>query len=421
MANAIMRREQANTRAGIHSIRQAKLPPGKNGSAGLKYLPLVWAALRRKPVRAIMTLLSVTVAFTLFGMMIGFRATITAAEAAAHTDRIWTVPRFGRARMPDAMAKEIVALPGVKDVTNMSYLNGYVGDPKNRAFVAFFDDEYGRIFPEWGPSPEQWDLMRHDRGIIVMSRKQAARFHKKVGDLFTITSNEVHRADGANTWTLKVGAIGEEYDLNPGGYIYGNYDFYDQAVPRDDQGKTAEVDLQIADPRQADAIAARIDRLFANSSSPTQSWTEVMAFNPANNFGGLDLFGLTQDIALAGLVMILFLTANVIAQSVRERLPEFAVLKTIGFSDRALIGLVMLEAGLPCVIGAGVGIALSGLVGHFLPAFFPPGFGFPMPTISPMVILWAALSALALAFASAALPALRLRRMDIATALSGRA
>jgi putative ABC transport system permease protein len=387
----------------------------------LKYLPLVWAALRRKPVRAIMTLLSVTVAFTLFGMMIGFRATITAAEESAHTDRIWTVPRFGRARMPDAMAKEIAALPGVKDVTNMSYLNGYVGEPTNRVGIAFFDDEYGRIFPELGPSLEQWDLMRHDRGIIVMSRKQAERFHKKVGDLFTMTSNEVHRADGANTWTLKVGAIGEEYDLNPGGYIYGNYDFYDQAVSRDDQGKTAEVDLLIADPRQADAIAARIDRLFANSSSPTQSWTEVMAFNPANNFGGLDLFGLTEDVALAGLVMILFLTANVIAQSVRERLPEFATLKTMGFSDSALVGLVMLEAGLPCVIGAAAGIALSGVVGRFIPAFFPPGFGFPMPTISPMVMLWAALSALALAFASAALPALRLRRMDIATALSGRA
>ena len=387
----------------------------------MKYLPLVWASIRCKPVRAVMTLLSVTVAFTLFGMMIGFRATITAAEAAAHTDRIWTVPRFGRARMPDAMAKEIAALPGVKDVTNMSYLNGYVGEPTNRVGIAFFDDEYGRIFPEQGPSLEQWDLMRHDRGIIVMSRKQAARFHKKVGDLFTMTSNEVHRADGTNTWTLKVGAVGEEYALSPGGYIYGNYDFYDQAVPRDDQGKTAEVDLLIADPRQADAIAARIDRLFANSSSPTQSWTEVMAFNPANNFGGLDLFGLTQDIALAGLVMILFLTANVIAQSVRERLPEFATLKTIGFSDRALVGLVMLEAGLPCVIGAGVGIALSGLVGRVIPAFFPPGFGFPMPTISPMVMLWAALSALALAFASAALPALRLSRMDIATALSGRA
>ena len=321
--------------------------------------------------------------------------------------------------MPDAMAKEIAALPGVKDVTNMSYLNGYVGEPSNRAWIAFFDDEYGRIFPEQGPSLAQWDLMRHDRGIVVMSSKQAARFHKKVGDLFTMTSNEVRRADGNNTWTLKVGAIGEEYALNPGGYIYGNYDFYDQAVPRDDQGKTAEVDLLIADPRQADAIAARIDRLFANSSSPTQSWTEMMAFNPATISAGLDLFGLTQDIALVGLVMILFLTANVIAQSVRERLPEFAVLKTIGFSDRALVGLVVLEAGLPCVIGAAAGIALSKLWPSD-PVPFSPGLRLSHAHHLAHGGAVGGAERLALAFASAALPALRLSRIDIATALSGR-
>ena len=145
-----------------------------------------------------------------------------------------------------------------------------------------------------------------------------------------------------------------------------------------------------------------------------------MAFNPSNNFGGIDMYGLTQDIALVGLVMILFLTANVIAQSVRERLPEFAVLKTIGFSDRALVGLVVLEAAVPCVIGAAAGIALSTIVAVRIPSLFPPGFGFPIPTISPMVALWAVLSALALAFASAALPALRLSRIDIASALSGR-
>jgi putative ABC transport system permease protein len=387
----------------------------------LNYLSLVWAAIRRKPVRAVMTLLSVTVAFTLFGMMIGLDATITATEAAAHADRIWTVPRFGIARMPDAMARQIAAIPGVKDVSNMSYLPGYVGEPNNRAFIAFFDDEYGRIFPDWGPSPEQWDMIRHDRGGLVMSRKEATRFHKKVGDLFTMTSTQVTRADNSRNWTLKVIAIGEDVPIMEAGYMFGNYDYYDQAVPLDDRGKTAEVDLLIADPRQADAIAGRIDRLFANSGSPTQSWTEKMAFNPSNGFGGLDMYGLTQDIALAGLVMILFLTGNVIAQSVRERLPEFAMLKTIGFSDRALVVMVVLEAGLPCVIGAAAGVALSGLVGRSIPAFFPPDFGFPMPTITPMVMLWAALSALALAFASAALPALRLSRMDIATALSGRA
>jgi putative ABC transport system permease protein len=145
-----------------------------------------------------------------------------------------------------------------------------------------------------------------------------------------------------------------------------------------------------------------------------------MAFDPSNNFGGLDMTGLAQDIALAGLAMILFLTANVIAQSVRERLAEFAVLKSMGFSDRVLVGLVVLEAAVPCMIGAAAGLALADSLTGQIPKLFPPGFGFPMPTMSAVVIVSAMLSAIVLAIASATLPALRLKRIDIATALSGR-
>jgi putative ABC transport system permease protein len=123
---------------------------------------------------------------------------------------------------------------------------------------------------------------------------------------------------------------------------------------------------------------------------------------------------------MAGLVMILFLTANVIVQSVRERFAEFATLKALGFSDRLLIGLVVLEAAIPCVLGAAFGMALAAFLGRHTASVMPPGWGLPPPTLSLAVLSWAGFSALVLAFASAALPTLRLTRMDIATALSGR-
>ena len=119
--------------------------------------------------------------------------------------------------------------------------------------------------------------------------------------------------------------------------------------------------------------------------------------------------------------MVLFLTGNGIAESVRERFAEFATLKTIGFSDRAVTALVVLEAALPCILGAGFGVAVAGLLARQLPGLMPPGFGLPFPTISPVVMLWAAVCALVVALISAALPILRLNRMDIASALSGRA
>jgi putative ABC transport system permease protein len=390
----------------------------------MKYIPLIWVALRRKPIRTVLTFLSITVVFNLFGLMIGLSATISLMDQRARADRVWIMPRFGfeaAAGLPVSMARQVAAMPGVKNTTLMAYLPGYVGDPKNRAFIAFFDDEYGRIFPEWGPSPAQWEMMRRDRRAIVMSRTMAALHHKKVGDTFTLIAPQVAKADGTRTWTFKIAAIGEEAVQVPGGYIDGNYNYYDQSVPLADQGKTAEIDVLTDDPAQAPALAERIDKLFANSDHPTQSLSEKMIYAPGASFGGMDIKAVTRDISLAGLVMILFLTANVMARSVRERLTEFATLKTFGYSDATLLALVVAEALAPCLLGAVCGVGLSGWLARQLPALMPRGFSLPPPTLSWEVFLLAMGSALVIALASTAIPILRLSRMDIAAALSGRA
>ena len=147
--------------------------------------------------------------------------------------------------------------------------------------------------------------------------------------------------------------------------------------------------------------------------------TEKLA-RSGGDFGGLDIKKITGGIALAGMFMVLFLTGNGIAESVRERFAEFATLKTIGFTDRAVSVMVMLEAALPCVAGAALGVGLAAFLARQIPKLMPPNFGIPLPTMSPMVMLWAAVSALGVAALSAALPMLWLKRMDIATALSGR-
>jgi putative ABC transport system permease protein len=289
----------------------------------MKYFPLVWVALRRKPVRSVLTFLSVTVAFALFGLMIGLNATIDQVEQRARPDRVWTFLRFDNSGLPIAVAKRVAAMPGVETVTVMYYLNGYVADPKNRTFVVMVDDAYGRVYPDWGVAPEQWDALHKERNAILMSRKQAALRNRKIGDMFTVIAPEISRADGTKTWTFKVVGISEDISQAPTGLIFGNYDFYDKARPLADQGKINEVDFLVKDPAQAVAIGQRIDRLFANSASPTLSDTEPSALS-ASNFGGMDVKSVTRDVSLAGLLMLLFLTATVIAQSVRERSAEFA-------------------------------------------------------------------------------------------------
>jgi len=385
----------------------------------MRYLPLIWSAVMRKPTRTILTLLSVTVAFTLFGLMIGLNATFDEVAAKARADRIFTNARFGGNGMPIAVARQIAAIPGVKVVTAVNVILGYVQDPKNQAVVVMVDDNVPKVFGDWGVTEQLWDVVRKDRTGIVMSGIQAARWHKKVGDTFTMISKQMKRADGGTTWTFKVLAIGPDFPQNSNGYILGNYDYIDKARPLADQGKIGEADLLANDPATSTELAARIDRTFANSATPLVTITEKLA-RAGGDFAGLPIKPITRGIALAGMFMVLFLTGNGIAESVRERFAEFATLKTLGFSDRSVTVMVVLEAALPCVLGAALGVGIAAVLARQIPKLMPPGFGLPLPTMSPMVVLWAAISAFVVALFSAALPILRLTRMDIASALSGR-
>lgn len=388
----------------------------------MRYFPLVWAALRRKPARAVLTLLAVSVAFTVFGLMIGLSATIDGVAERARADRLFSVPRFSYDDgLPIAVAHRIAGIPGVKLIAFQSYIPGYVQNEKNHIYLSMGDAAMARVYPDWQATPAMWDLVQHDRTGIIMSRLQAERWHKKVGDTLTVISPQDAKADGSTAWTFKVVAICGDIPLAPDGFIFGNYDYLDKSLPLARQGRVNEVDFVVADPARAAGIAQSIDQTFANSASPTQSENEKVAYAVSNNFGGMDVDTLTHEIALAGLAMILFLTTNVIAQSVRERFAEFATLRALGYGDGAVIALVVLEAAVPCLVGAGLGMVLAGFLAHHIQAIMPPSFGIPMPTMAATVYVGAFASAFVLAFASAALPTLRLMRMDIATALSGRA
>ena len=383
----------------------------------MKYLPLVWAAIMRKPARAVLTVLSVMLAFTLFGLTIGMNATFEKLKEEARADRIFSGARFG-GPLPVGMARQIEGIPGVAMVASSNNMFGYISDPKNRVFVQMNDENVPKVYPEWPITPAQWQMVRDNRRGVLVSRRQADRWKLKVGDTFNIITPVQKKADGTTNWTFQVLAITPDISYIMQGYIYGNYDYFDKGRLLADQGKTGVFRVKLNDPTRTAAVAEEIDNKFANSPTPLQSITEKAAFDVSNT--GLDIAAVDREVALAGMFMVLFLTANGIAQAVRERFAEFATLKTIGFSDRGVIGLVFAEAAFPCLLGAGLGIGFAAILSHVLPALVPPGDNVPLPQMTPPVLLWAILCAAAVAFASSALPAMRLKRMDIATALSGR-
>jgi putative ABC transport system permease protein len=387
----------------------------------MKYLPLVWAGLTRKKARALLTFLAVTAAFILFGMSIGFNASIKHLVDIAHEDRIGVSSRFG-ALMPLGMANQLLRIPGVTRVAPQGAVCGYYQQPRNNTCVIIVDSNYSKMYPEVPLTPAQWhELTIHPDGAFY-SRTLAQRWRLKVGDRFPIKAPGQQRADGNQTWTFQVlGIVDDMPDMfGPNGYALGDLNFFNKSRILANQNKIGFFHVQVDSPAHGEALAKEIDQSMASSGSPTWSMTDKFAYQNGASASGIDIDFLTESVAGAGLFMILFLTANAIAQSVRERIPEFAVLKTIGFSDSGVMALVFAETMLPCLLGAAFGMAIARWIVSIIPRLLPPGFGIPIPYLTPTVFALAIAAALIVAGLSAALPALRLKRLDVATALSGR-
>ena len=233
----------------------------------------------RKPTRAVLTLLSVVVAFTLFGMMIGLNATFAAVEEAARGDRIFVNPRFG-GQPPIAIARQIAAMPGVAQVGTIGFIGGYHQEPRNRLFVMMVDDNLRKVRVDWPLTAGQWDAISRNRTGIVVSKMQATRWNLKAGDNFVIASPQVLKADGTRSWTFKVLAVTDDMPAWGNGYMMGNLDYFDKSRPLADQGKVAWFEVLAHDPTQAPALVDKIDHTFASSSFPTQSIT--LSVGPAS-------------------------------------------------------------------------------------------------------------------------------------------
>ena len=299
----------------------------------MKYFPLLWAALMRRKLRLLLTILSAVMAFTLFGMMAGFKASLDRETGLARADRIFVMPRFGFEELPESLTQKLAAIPGVAKVTAQDTVEGYYRDPHNPAVAMAVDPDVRSVWPEISVSAAQLAALGQDQTAVFLTRGYARRFGKKVGDFFPIKAPQMQRADGGQTWAFHVIGIIDDMDTEPGGFALTSLNGIDQAKAERDRYKGGIFRVLAADPHQGEALARRIDQALANSATPTRSFTERSAYQNAFAGSGIDIGFLIESIAGAGLFMILFLVGNSIAQSVRERRVEFAVLKTIGFSD----------------------------------------------------------------------------------------
>ena len=350
----------------------------------MKFLPLVWRNLMRRKVRTLVTVLSIMVAFMLFGLLMAIRAAFSMGVDVAGADRLMVIHRVSIIQpLPQSYGPKIRSTPGVTDLTHANWFGGYYQEPTN--FIqnmAVEPESWLRIYTEFELPEDQKAKWFADRTGAIVGIDLAKRYNWKIGDRGPLISPIYRKPDGS-PWDFTIDGI---YDSSKKGVdktqFFFHYDYMNETLRAANAGFKDIVGwyiFKVEDPATADQLAKRIDAMFENSSTETKTATEkVFASDWAKQVGDIGAI----MIAIATLVMglILFGAGNIMAQSIRERINELGVLKTLGFTDSRILGIVLLESCAIAVIGGGIGLLLAWTIiaqgdptGGFLPIFhFPP-------------------------------------------------
>ncbi|MGB5623103.1 MAG: ABC transporter permease [Gammaproteobacteria bacterium] len=382
----------------------------------MKYAYLIWKNLWRKKTRTILTVLSIFVAFILYGLLGALDFAFNSGAQLANAKRLVTIHKVSLIQsLPISYLERIRQTPGVADVTHADWFGGYYQDPRNQ-FPQFpvEPESYLRVYSEITlPDAQRENWLANRTGAIV-GRAVAEQYGFKVGDRIPIQAGIYPKSDGGRTWEFEIDGIFDTDDARGNtAYMLFHYDYFDEARAFG-QDSAGWYIFEVSDPTQAEAVAAAIDQGFANSPAETKTSTEAaFAESFAKQFGDIGL--IISAVLGAVFFTILLVASNTMAQAVRERIPEMAVLKTLGFRDSSVLGLVLAESITIALLGGLTGLGLAWvLIGGLASAFaaFLPSFYLPGETIVKGLLVM-----LGVGFISGIFPALQAKRLTIVDAL----
>jgi putative ABC transport system permease protein len=387
----------------------------------MKWMPLLWAAFARHKTRTILTMISVVIAFSLFGLLQAVQLAFESGASSADAKRLLTIARFSLIEsLPQSYLARIDQIPGVESVVGADWFGGKYQNQSN-AFPVIAGDpaRYLDMFPEFIVPEEQRRAAVETRTSALAGRRLVERFDWEIGQKLPIGSEIYARENGDMNWEFDlVGTIdaNDPAVLGNTDMILINHAYFDEARTSG-KGMIGWFTLRVDDSVDPHAVAREIDRMFANSPNETRTQPEKeFALGFAKQIG--DIGVMVSRILAAVFFTILILTGNTMAQSLRERIPELAVLKTLGFSDARLTGLVLAEAGLLIVGGCALGVGAAAAIMPGLNA--STGGRFPPLFLSPETWIHAFAIAVVIALIIGLPPALRVRRLKIVDALAGR-
>ena len=381
-----------------------------------RWLPMVWANLKRRKLRLVFTFMSILLAFLMFGMLDAMRTSLSGVANLAGADRLLMMSKNNMTvPLPRAHYEKVKATPGVMAAAPFNWFGGMYKDNKRPIQMqATEPDQFLKVYPDLKLKPAEVKAWETNRQGMIIGPVLANQYGWKVGDRIPIRSQIWRKLDGSDTWQFDIVAI---YDVKGGGVnkasAFFHYAYFNESLQfgKDAAGMIA---IRVNDPTQAEAIAARIDAQFENSPFETKTATERIfvkrLLEQIGNIGTI-LISVTTAVFFTMLLVI----ANTMAQSVSERTNEIGVLKTLGFSGRSILTLILLESLFLTFMGGIVGLTLAWLIagglGSAIKDYFP-SFGIGASTFITGVVLM-----LAFGLITGAWPALTAMRLKIVDAL----
>lgn len=381
----------------------------------MKFLGLVWSNLKRKKLRTALTLLSIFVAFLLYGFLCVIKEGFNGGVSLAGADRIVVRNKISLIlSMPLSYVQRVASIPGVTGVAQQVWFGGIYQDPKNQiATIVVEPESFLSMFSEFKLPEEQKQAWLKTRNGAIVGRMTADRFKWKVGDHIPFTSPIWGQPQNQANWDFEIVGIfdGTKKNADTSGF-YFRYDYFDEARTRG-KGEIGWMTVRVSNPDQAAQIASQIDEGFANSPYESKAEPEgAFAASFAQQIG--DIGKVMTGVLSAVFFTILLIAGNTMGQAVRERTEELGVLKAMGFTNELVLFLVLLESCVIALVGGTAGIGLCWVIvnaGNPVPQILPIFY------LPPADILRGLGFVLVLGIVAGIFPAWQAMRLRIAVAL----
>ena len=376
----------------------------------MKYLPFIFRNLFRKKTRTILTIGSIAVALFLYGLLVTIETALNAGVDVAGADRLIVRNKISLIMpLPFSYQERLRQIDSVAEATFATWFGAIYQEPKNFFPQFAIDTEsYRRMFPEFQIPDDQWQAFLADREGAVVGRVTADRFEWEVGDRIPLQGTI-----WTGTWEFNIRAI---YEGSRAGddesQFWFHWKYLEESRPWG-KGTVGWYTVKVDDPDSSVAVSKAIDETFANSAYETSTETEqAFAAGFAKQIGNIRM--LILSIGAVVLFTLLLVTGNTMAMVVRERVPELGVLKTLGFGDKTVLSLVLVESLMIALVGGVLGVGLAKL---FTIGGDPTGGMLPVFYLSPGEMLLGIAIALSVGLAAGSIPALTAMNLRIVDAL----